>query len=393
MSFTEDRGLMPEEKVRLHEWGRKYQDWAKTEAGIRITGTHRSHEKYFKEHLAQDKLKTMSENEFSKIGKELWASNLWHNKDYNIKSKLLDPNGIDTIRDGLTMLLYGDDDIGAKYDEFNEIKGFGIASNSEILNFAFPGKYPLWNKVTKIAIEDLKLDRLFPKRLIKGQNINGRDYEECVRVMKIIKDEVARYGISDFIDLDIMFWYVAEESKANQGADEDYSAAPDGPSPEDATGANTHRSVQYNLLKLGKLMCLETYTPDASRTYNGKQLGEVATLSEIPEFTNHRDNKLASRIDVIWFGSDYSPVACFEVEHTTGIVSGLNRLSSVMQNKTDLYIVADERDRSKFNDMIKGGIYRSAKADFRFISYDELNDLVNAAIPFYEIKNRILGNC
>ncbi|MDP9288971.1 MAG: hypothetical protein M3P08_12340 [Thermoproteota archaeon] len=56
---------------------------------------------------------------------------------------------------------------------------------------------------------------------------------------------------------------------------------------------------------------------------------DVALLKQIPAFAGERDLISAREIDVIWFGDDENPKLCFEVEHTTDIVHGLNRLAQL----------------------------------------------------------------
>ncbi len=55
----------------------------------------------------------------------------------------------------------------------------------------------------------------------------------------------------------------------------------------------------------------------------------------MPPFAGERDQNSAKEIDVIWFGEDENPQLCFEVEHSTGIVSGLHRLTQLKHQSSE----------------------------------------------------------
>src|SRR5205823_10875786 len=124
--------------------------WLNTEKGRNTDTEHREHEKYFKHTLSSDNLAKMTENEFSEFYNKLWASNMWRNKDWYIKNKLIQPNGLEKIKHELKNLLYGSEDFALRYNNFKKnITGFGVSSLSEILHFLFPDNFCLWNEKPK----------------------------------------------------------------------------------------------------------------------------------------------------------------------------------------------------------------------------------------------------
>jgi hypothetical protein len=82
---------------------------------------HRDHERYFKERLSSENLVKMTEDEFIELYKKLWASNMWRNKDWYIRNKLINHNGLGKIKQELKNLLYGSEDFVLKYNNFIHI--------------------------------------------------------------------------------------------------------------------------------------------------------------------------------------------------------------------------------------------------------------------------------
>ena len=85
--------------------------WLNTEKGRNTVTEHREHEKYFKHTLSSENLAKMTENEFSEFYNKLWTSNMWRNKDWYIKNKLISPNGLEKIKNEFEKLLYSFEDM------------------------------------------------------------------------------------------------------------------------------------------------------------------------------------------------------------------------------------------------------------------------------------------
>ena len=208
--------LTTEQIQRLKQQGEDFKVWISSEKGKQDVLEHREHERYFKTHLSPENLNKMTEDEFSEIWKKSWASKVWGNKDWNFKHKLIDPNGIDTIRSELNNLLYGTGDFIARYDGFRtKVKGFGVATLSEFLNMIFPEKFCLWNDKPKTVLPFLALDAL-PENLYKYNVATGEQYSQCINYMTIIKNELSEFGIKDFVDLDVFFWHIFEDVMPEQ---------------------------------------------------------------------------------------------------------------------------------------------------------------------------------
>ena len=155
---------------------------------------------------------------------------------------------------------------------------------------------------------------------------------------------------------------------------------------------DSHEGAEYYLLELGKILGYNPYTVDQSKMFKDKTLGEVAVLRNIPPFAGERDMKTVKEIDVIWFGDDENPKMCFEAEHTTDIIHGLDRLIQLQHIYAKFFIVASEDKRRKFEQLVTSRYpYRRFRKRFSFISYDDLARFYEVTLPFHEAKVKLLG--
>lgn len=391
----QDLTLTSEQKARLTAYIPAYLNWLNSPEGKEDVKEHREHETFFKTMLEQNRISALSENGFRLLYKTLWASRMWTNKDWYIDEKLLKPNGLEKIKEKLSYLLYGKDEINYRYDEFrDQVAGFGPSSISEILHFMFPDKYCLWNEKPKTVLPFLKLN-LLPEKFFKYQIASGDDYLQCVQALSVIKNELAPSGIKDFIDLDIFFWYVfnniPDGSKKTKVAPPETGGGVER-QPITRISIDSHQGAEYYLLELGQIMGFNTYTVDKNESFQNKKLGDISILQEVPQFAAVHIMNTVKEIDVIWFDESENPEYCFEVEHTTDIVHGLEREVQLKNQYAKFFIVASEDRRARFQDLVSNRFpYRSMRDRFRFISYDELARLYEAALPFSEMKKKLLG--
>jgi len=380
--------LTDEQKENLRAHIQAYKKWLSAPDGLRSVEEHRNHEKFFKERLSPDRIDVLTETEFREIYKTLWASDFWENKDWYFDNRLVKPNGLEKIKVELKNLLYGHDEIDLRYDRFHEsVKGFGPSSISEILHFVFPEKYCLWNEKPKTVLPLLKL-ALLPEKFFKYQIVSGSDYLDVVHALEVVKNELAEYEIRDFIDLDVFFWYIYNNVEREMERVIGPVTVTIGP----RVIIDSHEGAEYYLLELGKILSFVPYTVDKTSTYQDKMLGDVALLREIPPFAGERVLNTVKEIDVIWFDDDENPRMCFEVEHSTDIVHGLERLIQLQHTYARFFIVAPEEKRTKFEELTTNRYpYRRIRDRFRFISYDELARFYKATLPHYELRNKLLG--
>jgi len=119
-----------------------------------------------------------------------------------------------------------------------------------------------------------------------------------------------------------------------------------------------HAQIQIALFLIGQQLGFRTWIAknDKSIIYNNKKLGEmdgiIVSLNDEKLLTSHQDAvKAALMIDCIWFKNHRLMPAVMEVEHTTGITSGLSRMKNFKDKfppfPTRYVIVAPDEDRNK----------------------------------------------
>ena len=86
------------------------------------------------------------------------------------------------------------------------------------------------------------------------------------------------------------------------------------------------------------------------------------------------------------------PVYAFEVEHTTGVRSGMDRLVELPERyAVRLFVVAPgEDERSTFDGLIKLNKFRKFRERMLFRDYNELDTLYNSAVR-HEENNKAFG--
>jgi len=119
-----------------------------------------------------------------------------------------------------------------------------------------------------------------------------------------------------------------------------------------------HAQIQIALFLIGRQLGFRTWIAqnDKSITYNNKKIGEmdgiIVSLKDETLLTAFQDAvKAALLIDCIWFKNHKLMPAVMEVEHTTGITSGLSRMKNFKDKfppfPTRYVVVAPDEDRHK----------------------------------------------
>ena len=131
-----------------------------------------------------------------------------------------------------------------------------------------------------------------------------------------------------------------------------------------------HSYFQGLLLLIGNMKNMKTFVPNQDKNrkfYDGRKLGELATLHEQPNYSYDSFVKRSSTIDTIWFGEREMPHSFFEIEHSTDIQNSLLKFNDLQDFYVRMVIVADSNRKEEF------------KAKMNYSSFDELrkNNRVN----------------
>ena len=165
-----------------------------------------------------DKILSMDEEEFYQYISKLWAMMIWGNKHY-IVDKYIRDNGFENLKKSIAYLLYGNDPIETRWDNFKDrIKGFGPAMMSELLCYIDSNEYMIWNTTAQKAYKYLGIENI-PHH---NYQLTGKKYIELVQYSKqiqtIIKEKYHRDETLLFVDY--FFWDSLRELEPNDTVNE-----------------------------------------------------------------------------------------------------------------------------------------------------------------------------
>lgn len=149
-----------------------------------------------------------------------------------------------------------------------------------------------------------------------------------------------------------------------------------------------HSVIQGRLIEIGNLRGFHTYSPDKSRIFNEKRFNDFTTLQVCPElqFSNYN---LLKQIDVLWFkqrGANYLPEYAFEVELSTGVWSGVGRMSTLI-DYSNVSLFVNSNDQKKYNQVIS--TFPETKNRYKFIQNEDLGDLYSAELNLKQLRIEI----
>lgn len=154
--------------------------------------------------FTKDRLIAMTEDEFLEYISKLWSMLIWGNKKY-IADKLIADNGFAVLKKQLAELLYGTGSIEHRWDVFlRTIKGMGPATISELLTYANPQEYVIFNKTTILCYGYLDIPDM-PKY---NYQYTGKKYQEVCAIAQEIAAELKKVGADeyDLLAVDYFMW-------------------------------------------------------------------------------------------------------------------------------------------------------------------------------------------
>lgn len=149
-----------------------------------------------------------------------------------------------------------------------------------------------------------------------------------------------------------------------------------------------HGIAQGMLIKLGEIYGYETYAPPQDQTirhFQNKLLRDYVSVSDCTAIFSGPNLRKIKEIDVIWFDEDdygLFPVYAFEIEETTRVKSGLDRLLKIPKRYLAKFFIIGptEKEKGLFDQYVNQTPFREYKERFLFRLYKELEELYNAAL-------------
>lgn len=149
-----------------------------------------------------------------------------------------------------------------------------------------------------------------------------------------------------------------------------------------------HGIAQGMLVTLGRIYGYETYAPphdQSIRNFQGKPLKDFVSVSDCTNIFLGPNLSKIREIDTLWFDEDdygLFPIYAFEVEETTRVKSGLDRLLKIPRRFPARFFVIGPTTKEKdlFNQYINQTPFRDFKNRFLFRLYREVEELYNSAL-------------
>lgn len=166
--------------------------------------TERRERRNYYQSFTKAKLLAMTEENFFEYISKLWSMLIWGNKKY-VVDKLLADNDFNLLKKQLAELLYGTVPIEKRWDTFlKSVKGMGPATISELLTYANPQEYVIFNKTTILCFGYLDIPDM-PKY---NYQYTGKKYIEVCTIAKEIAQELKKSGAEnyDLLAVDYFLW-------------------------------------------------------------------------------------------------------------------------------------------------------------------------------------------
>lgn len=311
----------------------------------------RKERKAFYQSFTKNKLLSMSEDDFFEYISRLWSMLIWGNKKY-VVDKLIADNGFAELKKQLAELLYGTTPIENRWDIFlKSIKGMGPATISELLTYANPQEYVIFNKTTILCYGYLDIQNM-PKY---NYQYTGKKYAEVCTIAKEIAEELKKAGAEDYdlLAVDYFLW------------DEVMPLA------------------NKNELKEPPQVSTTPKTVSDSQSLHDETKEKLVAIGELLGFESRSEVKITTGavVDAVWevkIGNMGKAIYVFEVQSKGSIDSLILNLTRAQSNAAvqAVVAVADENQLAKIieesKDVIRGKTLRTWNIDDVFEVYDAL---------------------
>jgi len=205
------------ELKELDKYVKEFEVYLKSEQGQSDVKDRHEREQKLQTIFSRKNVTQLAESEFGEAIAGLWANAGWTNKSYLVK-KLIDDNGLDNLRRSFNQVLWGEENLAKRYDDFrSSVKGMGPAQITEIMSFVHPDKYGLWNARSRKGLDILGM---LPT---KKYQIGGAEFEKCVDAFQKLRSTLEEKGMRniDLIDVDF-FLYFLQQQRPKETEDTDF---------------------------------------------------------------------------------------------------------------------------------------------------------------------------
>ncbi len=323
----------------------------------------RKERREFYQSFTKDKLLAMTGEQFSEYIGKLWSMLIWGNKQY-IVDKLIADNGFENLKQQLAELLYGSAGIEKRWDNFlKTVKGLGHATISELLTYADPDEYVIFNKTTILCLSYLGVANM-PRY---DYQFTGKKYVEVCGIAKEISKMLADAGAKehDLLAVDYFLWdeiLPLTEKTSHVTASKETTSKK---SISKTDSKSLHDEIKEKLVAIGELLGFDS-------------------RSEVKVTTG-------AVVDAVWeakIGNMGKAIYVFEVQSKGSIDSLILNLRKAQSNAAvqAVVAVADEEQLAKIISESNGVIDRSA---LRTWDSDDVLAVYDSLVRVHESINKL----
>jgi len=235
-------------KIAISEFTKKKKSNA---AYYKENWDERQDRKNFYQSYTKDKILAMTEDEFLEYISKLWSMLIWGNKKH-VVDKLIADNGFNNLKKQLAELLFGTNSISKRWDSFlKSVKGMGPATISELLTYANPQEYVIFNKTTILCYGYLDIPDM-PKY---NYQYTGKKYAEVCDLAKQIAVELKKTGADDYDLLAVDYFMWDEILPIAEKKVPETPATPTAKKPTTASDSKSlHDEIRDKLVSIGELL-------------------------------------------------------------------------------------------------------------------------------------------
>lgn len=150
-----------------------------------------------------------------------------------------------------------------------------------------------------------------------------------------------------------------------------------------------HVAVQGMIIEIGNMKGFDTYTPDKSKVFSNKELGNIATMREFPLFTYDKIIQSVKFIDVAWFNTRGFPEKIFEVEDSTDFRGSLVKFAELQDFNTSFNLVASIERKTKYDREVSKTAFSNIIDRCHFINYSDIEEYYNASLDYHKVSKSV----
>lgn len=150
-----------------------------------------------------------------------------------------------------------------------------------------------------------------------------------------------------------------------------------------------HAEIQGMIIEIGNMKGFDTYTPDRSKVFANKELGNIATIKECPNFTYEKIVHSIKFCDVIWFNPRGFPDRMFEVEDSTDFRGSLVKFAELQDFKTSFNLVASAERKVKYDREVSKSAFKNIVDRCRFVGYADIEQYYSASLNYHKISHEL----